>query len=108
MATPMPRQGATRSITTTLPILAMTTPSWKQPNSAPLQLQQGQRFAWWGLISALLAALGAGLCCAGPLLYLLFGLSATGLGLWAAPEWLQRAEAHTSELQPRGRHVGRT
>jgi len=67
----------------------MTTPSWKQPNSAPLQLQKEQRSVWWGLAIAMLAALGAGLCCAGPLLYLLFGLSAAGLGLWAAPEWLQ-------------------
>lgn len=42
-----------------------------------------------GLGAALAAGLGAGLCCAGPLLYLLFGVSAAGLARLQAPEWVQ-------------------
>lgn len=54
------------------------------------QLQPSpEKGPWLGLGAALTAALGAGLCCAGPLLYLLFGISAASAGLLAWPIWLQ-------------------
>lgn len=43
----------------------------------------------WSLGGAILAALGAGLCCLGPLLYLVFGVSAAALSGLQQLSWLQ-------------------
>ncbi|MCX5589689.1 hypothetical protein [Alcaligenes endophyticus] len=43
----------------------------------------------WSLGGAMLAALGAGLCCLAPLLYLLFGVSAAALSSLSRLSWLQ-------------------
>lgn len=52
--------------------------------------QAGTRPAgWWGLGAALAAAVGAGLCCAGPFVYLVFGVSAAAFSGWPALDWLQ-------------------
>lgn len=44
---------------------------------------------WLSLGAAFLSALGAGVCCAAPLVYLLFGVSFAGLSRLSALEWLQ-------------------
>ncbi|HLS21310.1 MAG TPA: hypothetical protein VK058_01770 [Paenalcaligenes sp.] len=54
----------------------------------PSKADSGRHF-WLGLGAALLSALGAGLCCAAPLLYLLFGVSFAGLSRLDALDWLQ-------------------
>ncbi len=43
----------------------------------------------WGLGAAFLSALAAGLCCAAPLVYLLFGVSAAALSGLNGLAWLQ-------------------
>lgn len=43
----------------------------------------------WGLGAALISALAAGLCCAAPLVYLLFGVSAAALTGLNSLGWLQ-------------------
>lgn len=59
----------------------MTTGPLKQPDARP--------GLWWGLGAALLSAVGAGLCCAAPLVYLLFGVSLAGLSRLGTLSWLQ-------------------
>src|SRR5690625_5617840 len=54
----------------------------------PSKADSGRRL-WLGLGAALLSALGAGLCCAAPLRYLLFGVSFAGLSRLDALDWVQ-------------------
>lgn len=57
--------------------------------TGPLKPSDARSGVWWGLGVAFLSALGAGLCCAAPLVYLLFGVSLAGLSRLSALSWLQ-------------------
>lgn len=63
----------------------MTTSRRNRPESAAA----GSAGIGWGLGAALLSALAAGLCCAAPLVYLLFGVSAAALSGLSELAWLQ-------------------
>src|SRR5690625_1578204 len=106
MATPMLKQVVIPLIIMILPIFGTNITALKSIHRAMKKLNQQlnqqdkkqsheiaqwrpEKRLWLGLGAALMAALGAGLCCAGPLLYLLFGLSAASLGLLSWPTWLQ-------------------
>ncbi len=52
-------------------------------------MNNGQQNTEKGLAFALVAALGAGLCCVGPMVYLIFGISAAGLSTMVMPAWVQ-------------------
>lgn len=54
-----------------------------------LQSAAPSKAPWLGMAGALASALGAGMCCAGPFMYLVFGISAAGFMQWGALEWLQ-------------------
>lgn len=67
----------------------MTTSPTNRPDAAPPN-PAGVR---WGLGAALLSALAAGLCCAAPLVYLVFGVSAAALSGLNELDWLQAPTA---------------
>lgn len=68
------------------------------PKNRPDAIEPAPAAVRWGLGAALLASLAAGLCCAAPLLYLVFGISAAALSGLNGLSWLQAPMAAVALL----------